>query len=466
MRLTTNFRPFRLSAVVAGALALCLLAVGPAGAAPLPPADCGATGGFAVNYLNGVSNTWDQAFASRADLQTAYGNTHGGEPIEYHNLYNNTHGVALDVVEVFEQKVREAIETGILTVDQVNEMLTKLTSIAIEASTAPARLFAWFLSHVPIDQVQAVAEGLQDFLDDLPGWYEDAANTVNDWMSDQVSTFADWATLPAETRATIDSHVTIVRAQIASGKKPLIVSHSQGNLFANPEAAQVRDTVDHDNLGVVHVATPALLTSGPYVTTDTDLVIAPFFTAGQAPPPNVHMEPLLAGSNHGFGDAYLLTGQPPRALLLSTISQTLDGITVSNESGSDGLFTVTLTWAGAGDVDLHVVEPNGQHVYYGAQAGSLGYLDVDNTSADGPEHYFAACDSDALTGTFLVGVTNYAAPTDVPIQVQLASRSFTGPVVSVPIGASTFSAGIGTNLFRVQVGRDENGRIQVQQLPA
>ena len=404
MRLSMNFRPFRLSAVLAGALALALLAVGlvgasPAGATPLPPADCGATGGFAVNYLNGVSNTWDQAFESRADLQAAYGNTHGGEPIEYHNLYNNTHGVVLDVVEVFDQKVREAIQEGILTVDQVNQMLTKLTSIAIEASTAPTRLFAWILSHVPIDQVKAVAEGLQDFLDDLPGWYEDAANTVNDWMSDQVATFADWATLPPETIATIDSHVSIVRAQIASGKKPLIVSHSQGNLFANPEAAHIRDTVAYANLGVVHVATPAQLTSGPYVTTDTDLVIAPFFTAGTAPPPNVHMQPLLAGSNHGFGDAYLLAGQAPRALVLSTISSTLDGITVSNESGSDGLFTVTLTWAGSGDVDLHVDRAERPARVLQRPSPDRSASSTSTTPPrTGPEHYFAACDSDALTG--------------------------------------------------------------------
>jgi len=38
--------------------------------------------------------------------------------------------------------------------------------------------------------------------------------------------------------------------------------------------------------------------------------------------------------------------------------------------------------------------------------------------------------------------------------------------VSVPIGGATFSSGIGTNLFRVPVSRDQFGRIQVAQLAA
>ena len=449
------------------ACCLAVVAVIPtsAGAAPLPPSECSSAAGFVVNYLNGVSNTRQQAQRSALDLRDANGTSHAGEPIDYQFLYNDTHGQIADVVEVFDQKIREAVEVGILTTEQVNQILSKAVGVAVRVSTTPTRALAWLMARVPIDAIRDAGNGLAAFLDAMPGWYETASNKVNQWMADQVRRFADESLLDAETLRIIDGHVATVRGQIASGKKSLIVSHSQGNLFANPVATRVRAVVPTNSLGVVHVATPALLRSGPYVTIDTDVVIAPFFLANQAPQPNAHLDALKAGSNHGFGDAYLLDGYEPRTKVLATISSELDSLVVGTGSGSDGLFTVTLTWAGAGDVDLHVVEPSGRHVYYGAQSGLLGYLDVDNVVADGPEHYYAACDSDALVGDFLVGVTNYRAPTSVPIQVQVASSTYVGDPVSIDIGGATSSSQMSFPLFRVEARRDAQGRIQVHQLP-
>jgi len=78
-------------------------------------------------------------------------------------------------------------------------------------------------------------------------------------------------------------------------------------------------------------------------------------------------------------------------------------------SATQGFFTAMLKWDGTGDVDLHVREPGGQHVYYGNQRGEAGELDVDNTVANGPEHYFASCDSDRLQlGTYTISVKNFA----------------------------------------------------------
>lgn len=228
----------------------------------------------------------------------------------------------------------------------------------------------------------------------------------------------------------------------------------------------MRAAAGGSSLGVVHVATPALLTSGPYVTIDTDLVIAPFFTANQAPPPNVSLTALKAGSNHGFGDAYLLAGEQPRTkLLLGTVNSQLDTITLPFGTGSDGLFTVTLTWNGPGDTDLHVYEPDNTHVYYGSKLGRLGYLDVDNTIANGPEHYFAACSDGAVGGTFLVGVTNYQAPAGTVATIQLSSASFIGDPVTLTLGPATGSSSATNLLFRVSVTRAADGRLEVRQLP-
>ena len=47
---------------------------------------------------------------------------------------------------------------------------------------------------------------------------------------------------------------------------------------------------------------------------------------------------------------------------------------------------VTLTWDNAGDMDLHVIDPTGFHIYFGDPVSpSGGQLDADNTSGFGPE---------------------------------------------------------------------------------
>lgn len=136
-----------------------------------------------------------------------------------------------------------------------------------------------------------------------------------------------------------------------------------------------------------------------------------------------------------------------------------------SEPVSSCLITTTLTWSGPGDVDLHVLEPSGRHVYYNAKQGSAGYLDVDNTTGYGPEHYYASCNSDTALGDFVIGVTNYAAPTSTPIQIRVASPAFSSGPISTDIGPSTLSSSMSFPLFRLRVSRGPTGATQVQQLP-
>ena len=427
-------------------------------------ADCRSAGGYTIFYLNGISNTLQQANISRDSLKTAYGSSHNGEPITYKTLYNDTHGQIRDVSEVFDQKIREAVELGILTIAQITTLLIRITGYQISVTNSGTRMLAWVLSQVPIERVRQAGEGLGQFLDNLEGWFQQALTASTNWMQAQVRRFADFELLDAETRAIIDSHAATVRGEIASGRKPLIVSHSQGNLFANPVAQKVRVAAGNSSLGVLHVATPAFLTSGPHVTIDTDLIIASFWASNNAPLPNVMMIPLLSQTNHDFTRAYLRQGEQARTAVLDKVSAQLDSIVLQGGVGSDGLFSVTLTWDGPGDVDLHVFEPNGQQVFYGAKQGTLGYLDVDNTSALGPEHYYASCSSAAVGGTFLVSVANYSGADGRVATMQLSSASFVGEPVSITLGASTGPTP-GFQLFRVGVTQGANGRLEVRQLP-
>lgn len=102
-----------------------------------------------------------------------------------------------------------------------------------------------------------------------------------------------------------------------------------------------------------------------------------------------------------------------------------NGLTpIPNPSGQ-GPFTVTLTWGAQPDVDLHVFEPDGSHVYYQTASGSAGYLDVDDVTAYGPEHYYSDC-AQIMTGEYRVGVNYYrgAAPEIATILIQAGTASF------------------------------------------
>lgn len=48
----------------------------------------------------------------------------------------------------------------------------------------------------------------------------------------------------------------------------------------------------------------------------------------------------------------------------------------------NGDFQASVAWTGASDVDLHVFDPNGEHVYYGNRNGTTGgRLDIDSNAA-------------------------------------------------------------------------------------
>lgn len=49
-----------------------------------------------------------------------------------------------------------------------------------------------------------------------------------------------------------------------------------------------------------------------------------------------------------------------------------------------GNITVQLKWDTQPDVDLHIWEPSGTHVYYSHKGGLCGYLDRDDTDGEGP----------------------------------------------------------------------------------
>jgi len=76
--------------------------------------------------------------------------------------------------------------------------------------------------------------------------------------------------------------------------------------------------------------------------------------------------------------------------------------------GGYGDIQVTLTWDSNADIDLYVMDPTQEWIWYRHKtSASGGWLDVDDTDGYGPENIYWVKNT-APTGTFLVYVDHYA----------------------------------------------------------
>lgn len=99
-----------------------------------------------------------------------------------------------------------------------------------------------------------------------------------------------------------------------------------------------------------------------------------------------------------------------------------------------GSFQATLTWDQPVDVDLHLTEPDGTHIYYAARTSTSGaQLDVDDVDGFGPENIFYPADVTPPPGLFQVDVvyfsdydTGVPAAYTVTVNACNTSRTFRG----------------------------------------
>lgn len=126
----------------------------------------------------------------------------------------------------------------------------------------------------------------------------------------------------------------------------------------------------------------------------------------------------------------------------------------------EGAIRATLTWGAEPDMDLHVFEPRGSHVFYSNRVGTSGTLDVDDVSSFGPENYFVPCDNAEL-GTYAIGVNYFRGTSPETARISL----FLGNGQTVSPRSITLAQGIGSSgnqtpsiLFRVTINEPEPGR--------
>ncbi|MDZ7855592.1 hypothetical protein [Sphaerotilus sp.] len=383
----SDFRsaPF-LRSLLGAAVGLGLMAANTAGIAQTASTICEPDGGYVVAYYNGTFATPEDADAQRAALRIARHGKYTGaaetattaagkaEPVRYETFYS-TAGTASGATE-----------------SRFQALAGEYRKLLDGALTQNWEYF-WDMASGNTDAWSVLAAKSADarFLavtSSFPGTVNSLSAKVRTELTAQLAD-GNNTTLAARQLAR-------AQALYTERQKLLMVAYSQGELFANKAFTKLGAPTDNTVRKEVLATAPASALGTSLTTTMAALTI---------PNPT---------SNQGFITATLSWSVPATA-----IGKLADGTDIQN------------------DLDLHVIEPTGTHVYYGlaernkgggqttaARQGDAGYLDADSTTV-GPEHYYASCDENVLKeGVYKISVAQESvsnpALTNLTLQVAFA----------------------------------------------
>ncbi|MCZ4311408.1 hypothetical protein AB6D66_00755 [Vibrio pomeroyi] len=418
-----------------------------------------------VVYVNGIGNKLGDAEASRVALKNALGDKCPTGTCTVQKFYNQEHGVWGDT--------RELNAIGALERDAANTALIGMISmLKSDAKTLLNRGIS-----TDIDFELDTTEALDDLLDtartssgDSVVPFSTVGSDVVGWLKGEVeSTFSTddpnksvylyaltnyeaqyKRTFQSSYQSSLRSYYLSRRAfydenekamsavtesvegltsflveHILSGKKVVVVAHSQGNHIIELSHSLLRSRLSGSQLEALQVVGAASVASSSpndsYLSWDGDHTVMRYYdNSNDGDPLTANFTNGEGATNedrndHNFVDVYLNDGLFGNYRPSSGIDTTgIDDYLASNKkhsmrewlvglvaSGihaaspiitqldSDGFITTTLRWELYDDMDLHTKEPTGEVVYYRDKSGDLGKLDKDDTNGFGPEHYVA-----------------------------------------------------------------------------
>lgn len=342
------------------------------------------TSSYLLVHINGINTSHEEALKNAVVLASVVGDNYAGEKIDVILAENKTNKFWSDVKDVFTQKLNEYPNVS-------SELIFKALVNGMVSSLLPEDLKR-FVTGYNVDKIKD--SGLVSYSDD-----------------------------------DLKDIVGAIRAKMSENRKILLVPHSQGNLYANAAYTMLTtgdNAVPTSAIKIVGIASPAAYVAGngDYITSSNDLVISGLralnfsvldsnFTIGYS------SDDVLG---HNFADIYLNENHEGCSEVIRKIHAAMDLLVFPGGDASQGPITVTLTWGSQLDVDLHVFEPNGAHVYYLNKSGVVGILDLDDTSGYGPEHYYTDC-GNLQTGTYRIGVNYFSG-----IYPEVATVTISTPV--------------------------------------
>jgi uncharacterized protein YfaP (DUF2135 family) len=299
-------------------------------------------------------------------------------------------------------------------------------------------------------------------IDIMPDWFSDLMNDVAASVDEVALVTSD----------SLKDQLSNYKTKIAEGKKVLLVAHSQGNFFGN-QAYGLLNNTQRQSFGMISVANPdsSVAGDGPYTTLINDAIIwAVIFAKTQAGLLQLPMPPYMVNSlsdfhdilGHSFINAYMVEGSNSDQKITSDMISVLGSLVEPRQSVEPGVITVYLSWGSEPDVDLHVYEPNGSHVFWYTPLGFSGFLDEDDVDSWGPEHYRVKYCDKLEKGVYRVALDYYEGygPETAIVQVEagLKVRVFKVPMPSEAYGGPLSPV----HLTSIRVLEDANGGYEFQ----
>lgn len=387
------------------------------------PANLCVSRGYTFAFFNGVWNTQGQANAGMKNLSVLRGASFQGQSVRYEAMYNHTgceSGTGAicvkgfspeDIAEVFEQRAAE--------IDQSGEL---------------GKRWEYFWDSL---------NGDHSTTEKLVGLFPSAGNLFSALytaVSAKLAAGVSQLFSNPPTSVDYEQHNQRLKTLAAQGQKLLLVAHSQGNLFANHAYDYIKPIIGIDSVKVVHIAPASPTLRGAHVLSDGDMVINALRVQGlSSVPPNNLMLPTSSTdlSGHTLIETYLndtRTGlwagrtMTAKAVVDELTEAAMRELQSPVARVSEGAFSVTMSWPEVGDMDLYVIEPNGEKVYYQHPYGASGHLQMDSRGPELPEYYAATCDAgQLLEGEYRIGFNNFgrSIPTSAqPVTFQVSSSVY------------------------------------------
>lgn len=295
--------------------------------------------------------------------------------------------------------------------DSSRRLLTRRLE-AVIAGTDLEGMITYGTSHNPSEgKLKDLLETFEqnDQTDDSQFWrFLAGLDPIPDFLQDKLKEIADSVDEAiVSANPAVQKHIVKYNKFLSEGNKVVVVAHSQGNLFANIAYLGINSQYI-DGFGIVSVGNPDSYVAGggSYTTLDEDIIIGNVSGSLPANLDNFFGINLNDLTGHEFAKSYMAANHDAETKILGDVVGTINSLNYPDSELGTGIITATLTWGSEPDLDLHVFEPNGVHVYYQNLSGTSGYLDRDDVESYGPEHYFVSCDT-IKTGTYRFGVNYY-----------------------------------------------------------
>lgn len=301
-------------------------------------------------------------------------------------------------------------------------------------------------------------------------WFYELDSPPNDWQ-EAVDTALTRRSINLITNLNgLASNISDYLTELFRGRPEIWVAHSEGNAYVN--AAYNTLFVARDDLvqlapsvSIVSVANPMSYVAGqmPGAEAYTTLVDDHVINLLRDTIRNLGLgDPLPLGGNvlnnilrpdefprdlsgHGFEKTYLAErgnkNSPSKTKIIQNLQQALIGVQFPPQVILDGALTATLLWGSIPDLDLHITDPDGAHVYYLNPQGS-GALSNDDGDGYGPEQYAVSC-TGIQAGTYHVNANYFGGP-----------RFSSNAVVEIKAGAQTRAFPIVLESARGESGND------------